>query len=98
MVFNIFFTIFKVIVPCVFSPDKYLGIRNNGIYSVNCVQVACSSENIMIIGYCQIFDKRILLRFFYTMHSMLMLVKESNSLFYIRLLIYTNVLNLLINV
>ena len=39
------------------------GIRYNGLYSVNCVRIACSSENITVLVSRQVFDERILLRF-----------------------------------
>ena len=40
------------------------GIKNNGLYSVNYIRIACSSGNIAVLGSRQVFDERILLRFF----------------------------------
>ena len=40
------------------------GIRHTGIYSVNCVHSACSSENKTVLGSRHVFDERILLGFF----------------------------------
>ena len=39
-------------------------IIHNELYSVNCVRINCSSENIMVLGSPQVFDERILLEFF----------------------------------
>ena len=44
----------------------------------------------MVLGYPQVFDESILLRFFYTMHFISMLGKEAKSWFYIESSIYTN--------
>ena len=35
------------------------GIRHKGLYSVNCVRIACSSGNITVLGSRQVFDERI---------------------------------------
>ena len=55
------------------------GIRHNELYSVNCVRIICSSENITVLGSPQLFDERILFRFFYTMHPISLLGKEAKS-------------------
>ena len=44
---------------------KVAGNRHNYIYSVNCVCISCSSDNITVLGYPQLIDKRILLRDFF---------------------------------
>ena len=36
------------------------GIKHNGLYSVNCVRLDCSSENITVLDSSQVFDERIL--------------------------------------
>ena len=41
-----------------------MGKIHNGIYSVNCVHVVCSSEKITVLGPHQVFDENILLKFF----------------------------------
>ena len=43
--------------------NEAAGIRHNGIYSVNCLHIACISENITVLGSHQSFYERILLRF-----------------------------------
>ena len=43
---------------------KVAGIRYNRIYSVNCVRINCSSENITVLDSPHVFDEMILLRFF----------------------------------
>ena len=53
-------------------------------------------ENITVLGPRQFFDERIMLRFFYTVNSISVLCKESQSWFYIKYSIYTLTLFLLI--
>ena len=56
------------------------GIRHNEHYSVNCVHIACSSEkNITVLGSPQVLMKVFRRKFFYTMHSVLVLGKEAKS-------------------
>ena len=45
-------------------------------------------KNIMVLGSPQVFDERISLQVFYTMHSMSVLGKDAKSRFYIKYLIY----------
>ena len=61
------------------QPIEAARIRHNELYSVHCVRIDCSSENITILGSDQVFDERILLRFFYTTHSISVLGKEAKS-------------------
>ena len=37
---------------------------NNGLYSVNCVCIACSSKYITVLGSHQVCNEKILLQFF----------------------------------
>ena len=39
-------------------------IRRNGIYSPKCVRINFSFKNITVLGFPQVFDKRILLKYF----------------------------------
>ena len=41
------------------AKNEVAGIRHNKLYSVNCVRIACSSENIRVLGSPQVFDERI---------------------------------------
>ena len=67
-------------------------IIHNNIYSVNCVSIACSYKNITVLGSPQVFDERILIQFFYTLHSILVLGKEAKSLFCMKYSVYTIIL------
>ena len=57
------------------------GIRHNGLYSVNCVCIASRKHH--GFRFPTSFYDRILLRFFYTIHSISVLGKEAKSWFYI---------------
>ena len=83
------------IILCIYL-NEASGIIHNGLYSVYFVRMNCSSENITVLGYTQFFDARILQHFFYTIHSMSVLGKEAKSWFYIKYLMHTHVLVLLI--
>ena len=56
-------------VASTFSDIEAAGIKHNGLYSVNCVNINCGSVNITVLGSPQVFDERILLQFVYTIHS-----------------------------
>ena len=70
------------------------GIRHNGLYSVNCVCIASRKHN--GFRFPTSFYDRILLRFFYTIHSISVLGKEAKSWFNIKYSIHTHILVLLI--
>ena len=59
-------------------------ILHNGNYLGNCVCIACSYENITVIGSCQFSDENILLWFFSTMYSIFVLDKKSKIRYYIK--------------
>ena len=56
-----------------------VGIIHYRLYRVNRVHIACSSENITVLGSPQVFDERVLLQIFYTTHSISVLGKEAKS-------------------
>ena len=63
---------------------EVVGNRNNRFYSVNCLQINCSSENITVLGSPQGLMQGFISFYFYMIHSMSVLVKEAKSSFFVK--------------
>ena len=72
------------------------GIIHNGIYSVNCVHIACSSEKIMVLSFCQFFNERILYQVFIHSAFLFCCRHRSQNKINIKYSTYNHVINLLI--
>ena len=68
-------------------------IRNNALYSIACVRIVCSYENITIWCYHQVFLWKETTTIFYREHPISVLGKGAIFLFYTKYLIYTHVIN-----
>ena len=44
----------------IIDDDEASGISHDRLYSVHCVRINCSYENIMVLGLPQVFDENIL--------------------------------------
>ena len=54
------FSLFALSIRGVEAKHEAVGIGHNEIYSVNCVRIACSSGDLMVLGSPQAFDEKIL--------------------------------------
>ena len=59
---------------------EYSGIRRDRIYSFSFVRINCSAETIMGLGSPQVFDEWFCSNYFYTMHSISVVIKKAKKL------------------